>query len=103
MVDATPVYVPPLMPFVIERIKNEKPIPPSIIKYLRDNNISENATYNGKWKNFEVYSENHHCGAVLPNEYCIYNVAVFLYKDGRIKKIITNWNEQAKIYKEIKK
>lgn len=42
-------YVPPLMPFVIERIEHEKPIPPSVMYMAKNQDmIMSNMMVNGE-------------------------------------------------------
>lgn len=48
-------YVPPLMPFVIERIEQEKPIPPSVM-YMAKKSGYDYAKYSGKWNGYQVFS-----------------------------------------------
>ena len=48
-------YVPPLMPFVIERIEQEKPIPPSVM-YMVKKSGYDYAKYSGEWNGYQVFS-----------------------------------------------
>ena len=50
-----PNTVPKLMPFVIEQIEQQKPIPPSVI-HIAKNSGFDTAKYMGKWNNYDIYS-----------------------------------------------